>query len=475
MKSPIISTIIVLICYNIPATAQIVLNRQQCREMALEYSETLQLSQNQHEQAVLSKKIAKSAFFPKIEASGTYLYKPDALEYSLEGGYLPTYLPDADGDGIPDPNIVLSPDGTPVLDAGKNPVFNMYAFLPDINLNIGLEGVTMAGLTIQQPLYAGGKIRTANKMAKTGIDIAGLQVEKSRAEVLAQTDEAFFRLVSLSAKKKAAIHYQTLLDSLTSNIQAAVNEGMATKNDLLKVQVKRNEALLMVQKATNGETLARMNLCRIIGLPLQADISISPEQNDTIFKPQLIETEASPDGRPEYQLLNKAIEIKKYESRITKAGMLPEIGVSAGYHYFVGMELNGMDSDEFSFMALASVKIPIFHWFEEQNKLSKAKLQEQAAQLQLEETEKLIALEIAQAKYNLQDALKRFELTQTALEQATENLETSQQQFEEGLETLVNLLEAQAQWQEALSNHIDAQTSVKLMETKFLKAMGKLN
>lgn len=39
--------------------------------------------------------------------------------------------------------------------------------------------------------------------------------------------------------------------------------GMASTNDLLKAQVKENEAELLVSKATNGLALSSMNLCRV--------------------------------------------------------------------------------------------------------------------------------------------------------------------------------------------------------------------
>jgi outer membrane protein TolC len=462
-----------LILSNFTVASQVKLDRDKCREMALEYSRQLQLSQNQKEQALLDRKIAKAGYLPKFSASGTYLYEPDALEYSLEGGYLPTYIPDDQGNM--QPNIMQNPvTGQPVTGPDGNPVFNMYALMPDININVGLEGVTMAGVEVQQPVYMGGKIRAANKLAKAGVDIANLQVEQTVAEVLLKTDEAFYQLIAVKSKKTAAKQYKTLLDSLVSNIKAGMEEGMATRNDLLKVQVKRNDAILMVQKAQSAEKLAAMNLCRIIGLPLQSDISVSTPQKDSLLSVKLTETENNISRRPEYQMLSKVIDIKEYEAEMARAEMLPEVGISAGYHYFGGLELNGRGTDEMSFMALASVKIPVFKWFEERNKLTKAKLQSRAAGLDLEETEKLLQLEIAQAKFNLEDAVKRYELTLTALEQAKENLETSRQQYEEGLETLVNLLEAQAQWQEAQSEHIDARTSVKLAETKYLKAIGEL-
>ena len=59
-------------------------------------------------------------------------------------------------------------------------------------------------------------------------------------------------------------------------------------------------------------------------------------------------------------------------------------------------------------------------------------------------------------------------------EQAKENLRVSEDQYEVGMENLTNLLEAQAQWQQAWSEWVDAKAALKLCESEYLKAIGKL-
>ena len=59
-------------------------------------------------------------------------------------------------------------------------------------------------------------------------------------------------------------------------------------------------------------------------------------------------------------------------------------------------------------------------------------------------------------------------------EQAKENLRVSEDQYEVGMENLTNLLEAQVQWQQAWSEWVDAKATLKLCESEYLKAIGKL-
>lgn len=86
----------------------------------------------------------------------------------------------------------------------------------------------------------------------------------------------------------------------------------------------------------------------------------------------------------------------------------------------------------------------------------------------------LMRLEIAGNRFKLKDAQTRIQLTRTALVQAEENLKITTNQYEVGMENLTNLLEAQAQWQQAWSDWVEAKTQLKLSETEYLQSIGLL-
>ena len=54
----------------------------------------------------------------------------------------------------------------------------------------------------------------------------------------------------------SAQKYKAVVNELVRNLTDAYETGMASRNDLLKAQVKLNEAELMLQKAENGKDLA---------------------------------------------------------------------------------------------------------------------------------------------------------------------------------------------------------------------------
>lgn len=453
-------------------SAQVLLNQQQCRDLALENSKQMGIARTGRDKALYMRKAYRADFFPRLSVSGLGFYNQEKYSYKLKGGYLPTYVPDAEGHL--QPNVVVNPStGKPVIGPDGTPLFQEYAFLPDIGIRLGMRGVYLAGIQLEQPLYMGGKIREAHEMAKIGEEVATVTIRLNRSEVLLETDKAYWQLVRVQEQVNAARAYLKVVGELLQNLKNAEQVGMAIRNDVLKVQVRYNEALLLLQKAENGQVLSRMDLCRLVGLSLHTDIRTRDTLPETAM-PGIWDLPGSVEGRPDYTLLKYETDVKNRQIRLTHADYLPQVGISVGYGYGGGIELNGERDANASFNAMASVKIPLFYWGEGRNKIKAAQADEEISRLNLEKSVQLMELEITAARFNITDALTRIEMSRNALKEAAENLRISRNQYEVGLENLTNLLEAQAQWQQARSQWVDAKAELQLSETRYLKAIGRL-
>jgi len=220
--------------------------------------------------------------------------------------------------------------------------------------------------------------------------------------------------------------------------------------------------------------LSGMNLCRIVGVDLMSELTVRDSLGEGIVS-GLWEEGDNITGRPEYNMLERQIELKEKEVALTRSDFLPQLGVSASYGYSDGITLNGKSDGIASFAALASLKIPIYHWGEGRNKVKAMKAEEEMVRLKKEETEQMMQLEVARARYNVEDAATRVRLTRRSLSQAEENLQVSKNRFEVGMETLTNYMEAQAQWQKAWSDWIEAKAELRVNETYYLKSTGRLS
>lgn len=410
------------------------LSMEQCRDMALTTSEELKQADNRLRQAELDDRIAATARLPKIEGSAT-------------GAYV---LPDIEMTGM----------------------------------ELAMRGAYMAGLTLTQPIYTGGKISAGRQMARLGRQIADQQLRMTRMDVLVDADNAYWSYIAVRRKVRMLESYSTQMDTIYKQTSSAVAAGMAIENDLLRIEAKRTEIEYQLQRARNGADLCRMALCNVIGAPL--DTAIEP--TDTTFNiesPTAMSLDIA--RRPEVGLLEKQIDVNMQRIRDARSEMLPTVGLSAGYSYYGNIKLKGFAdmgngttvpyTQEFRDgigIAMLAVKIPIFHWGESRKKLHKARYELDNSQLELQRNMRLMSIEAQQAVQNVEDGYRMIHTAESGLRQAEENLRVMRNRYAAAMSPLTDLLDAQSQWQQAQSNLIEAQTQYMIYRTDYLRATGQL-
>ena len=442
--------------------AQQKLTVEMARDMALKNNKQVAIASENREIAKNSVKVYRANFLPKFSATGNYLLTTASLEKKIDAFHLPTFVPDATGQLVP--NILTTVDGIPV--------FKEYAYFPGMDLSLKPNGTYITGLSVEMPIYVGGKISSAYKMSKIGVEMARLNETKTQNEVILLADQAYWTYVETLELEKTAQMYIDLVKQLEKDVTNLYNVGMVPRNDLLKVQVKLNEIELQLLRAENGVRLSKMNLCHVVGLPLNSDITVDQELGCDAKKdfpmPNLF-------SRPEYELLSKQIEIKEQQVQIVKSDFLPRLGIAGSMNYANGLKLNdNMLLDNTALSAVVSVSIPVFHWGEGRNKVRNAISEKKLASLQRDELAEKMELEIQKTLHEFNEAEARVRLTKNSLNQAEENLRESRDRYQLGLEKLSDLLEAQAMWQKARSEMISANSAYKIAETSYLKAAGRI-
>lgn len=419
---------------GVMAQSRLELSQARCREMALSQSEELQQADNRLRQAELDRKIAMTAYLPKVEGSAT-------------GAYV---LPDLDMMGM----------------------------------EMRMRGVYMAGINLTQPIYTGGKITTGKRLARIGEEAAGEQRRMTRMDVLSEADNAYWTYIAVGRKVRMLESYCAQMDTLYRQVSTALAAGMATENDLLRIEAKRSDIRYQRQKAQNGADLCRLSLCRIVGV--DSDTQIEPlDTLIVITKPGQLTADIN--TRPELSLLEKQIDANRQQMRMAKADLLPTVGLTAGYTYFGNIKLNSMIdmgngtmipyTQEFRDglgVAMLAVKIPIFHWGESRKKVHKARYELLNSELELQKNTRLLDIQVQQAIRNVEDGYRMVQTAEVGLQQADENLRIMRNRYAVSMSPLTDLLDAQSQWQQAESNLIEAQTQYKIYETEYLRATGRL-
>lgn len=414
------------------ASAQQSLTLEQCRQMALENNKRIAIAARDKERADLITGAARTNYLPRLSAEGSALFSHSDTRMSLQL------------------------DGLPPMDF-------------DLNIN----RIYMADLNIEQPIYTGGKITSGYRMSQVGSDIAELNKALTEDEVLLETDNAYWLCVQARELQLSALQYKETVDEFYRVVKNACDAGMKSQNDLMKVQVQLNQADLQLHRAENGVRFSRMNLCNIIGLDLQSDISLSETFAESHVE---INPNASVFSRPEYAMLDKQIELKKYEKQYVRSDFLPQIGIMGSYGYIHGAKFNNeqLFGNKPSFSAMVSIKIPLFSWGEGTKKVRAVEREIQMAQLQRDDLGQKMELELQQAINSYNEGVLEVRLTQKALAQSEENLRISRDNYDVGMETISDYLEAQTIWRNAQAEHITAKAKLEIRKTEYLKASGNI-
>lgn len=461
-----------------------ILTLDQCRQMALEHNHKILVADEHSKAAEALKKSAKTQFLPSINASGLYLRTNKKFSLLSEDLLIPvvpyTSIDQTTGNfnSTQDPTntYVFNSSGEIVRDADGNPVFENYAWIPKDDAKFGSKNVYTAGVTLTQPIFMGGKIRETYRIAKAGERVASANEDAERSDVLYKTEEDYWRVVAVTEKVKLVNSYIELLEKLSTDLQNYYDEGIIIKNDLLKVKVKLNEAQLNLIKAQNGQSLSKMALCQQIGLPLSQKIELA-DSLIADMKPIIQQnyTDSALANRPELEALNQTISIAKSGVNIMKSRYMPNIGLTANYMFYNPNPYNGFN-EEFGgdWSVGVAVNIPIFHWNDRGHTLRAARSEQRVAELKLDEAKELISLQVQQAVYKLNESIKKVELSQENLKQAEENLKVTQDGFDTGRLKTSDVLEAQAMWQDAYSELIDARMEYRLNLVNLRKVTGAL-
>ena len=147
--------------------------------------------------------------------------------------------------------------------------------MPDMDMmgmELRMRGTYMAGISLTQPIYAGGKIMAGKRLARIGKESAGEQLRMARMDVLVEADNAYWTYIAVERKVRMLEGYCARMDMLRRQVDAALAAGMATENDLLRIEAKYSEVRYQLQKVRNGSDLCRLSLCRVIGAELDTEI-----------------------------------------------------------------------------------------------------------------------------------------------------------------------------------------------------------
>lgn len=485
-----------LTAFALEGQAQQVLSLDSCRAMALRNNKSLSASRLQLDMARYTSKAAKTKYLPHVSALGGYeltsreislLSKDQKSALSNAGtnttGALHENLAGALGNlaqqGVITPDQASSLGdmfgqvgskigeavnhvGEKLVDALKTDTKQMYAL----------------SVMLTQPLYMGGAITAANKMAAISEELAQNNIEASTQSTLHSIDKAYWTVVSVKNKKRLAESYLAVVKKLDDDVKKMIREGVATKADGLKVAVRVNEAEMQLTQADNGLALSKMLLCQLCGLDVDTDIMLADEDAENLAamgNDQPVDREVAMENRPELKMLQNSVDMSRQATRLVRAAFLPQVVMTGGYLATNPNVYNGFERKLSGVWNVGvMVRVPLWNWMEGSYKVRASKIATSIVELEKDDIREKIELQVSQSQFKVKEANHRLTMATKNVENAEENLRCANLGFKEGVLQTTDVMAAQTAWMQAQSQKIDAEVDVKLSQVNLKKALGVL-
>lgn len=421
MKKVIYICIAMLSLTTTAVSAQQLYSLQECCQMALEQNAQMKVAANKTMIAKQEKNEAITNFLPSVSLTGGAMKADDGLVQIPMGGETMSMLDE------------------------------------------GLYGGAMLSL----PIFAGGQIYNANKMATLGMELSELQLRQTTNEVTLTVSQYYWNIVILNEKLQTLQRVESLLDKICSDVTVAVDAGVKNRNDLLQVELRRNETKSAVIDVENNIKVCKMLLAQYIGVEMDG-FDVQSAVSDELRSPEYlyVNHDESLSSTVEYQLLSKSVDASKLERRLNKGQFLPTVALNGGYLYndFMGPSQN-------SFVGMVSVSIPI-SW-KAPSSVRKYKYRHQNAVTEFNNGSEQLLIRMQKAQIDLSNAYQQALIARNSIEQSEENLRLNEQYYKAGTSSMSDLLEAQQLFQQSRDKYAEAYSKYEISKTEYLQATGR--
>ena len=436
------------------------LTLEQCIDLAMQNNSSVLNAGLDVAAARAQKQEAVAEYFPKVSVNALAFYAFDPL-LELE---------------ISD--ILGESDFTSTIQNMLDTYASQYGFSSYYST---LKKGVSASVSVVQPVFAGGRIITGNRLARIGLEAAELQQKIELRTTAEEIESGYWQILSLEEKLRCMDEVGTMLDTLYRDVLSASGAGLALETDLLRVRLKINELNSGRTRLKNGLRLAKMDFFNSIGVrynPYSTFNCDSVPYIDDIRLADNIPELKSPDNyyrtaeevaaaQEETRLLELSVESKCLEKRLAIGETLPQIAVGASYGYN-----NVIDKGSMNGLVFGMVQIPISDWGKTARKIQRLDAQVRKAENDRDYLHRQLVLQVHKLWMDLTAAWEQLQVSGENADMTRTLLSQMQAQYSAGMVPVSDLLQVQTLYAQAESDLLDRKIAYRNALAAYL---GKIN
>jgi outer membrane protein TolC len=331
-----------------------------------------------------------------------------------------------------------------------------------------------AQVTLSQILFDFGKTFAATDVARAQAEVARLDAEIQKDQIILATKEGYFNL--LLAKRLVAVNEEAVARAELNrrNAKGFFEVGTRPKIDVVRAEVDVANAQVSLIQARNAVSLARVALNTAMGIAVDAPTEVTDILS---FEPYVVDqSQLVPEAlrqRPEYQRVNAVVTSADASVRQAFRNFFPDISGQGQYGGTFRTPRRPLDDLAETWTLGLTLNWSIFDGGSKIARYEEAKKTVESGRAQVKALELTLSQEVVQSSLNLNETRERIGAAQKAVESAEENFRLARGRFDAGVGTIIELTDAQLALTQAQATQAQALADYRIAIARLERALGR--
>jgi outer membrane protein len=403
-------------------------------KLGIANSKTLKLSQSKIDQAVSQYKQAKDKALPT--ASASFLYTRAQIPANTL----------AFGD-------------------------NTFSLPKSANANLGT-------VSADELIWGGGKMRLAQQSTDLLVKISKLDVDKDKEDITIDIISEYYNLYRILQSQGVVVENLKSVDQQIHQSQRFFEQGLVTKNDVLRFQLQRSNIELNGIDLESNRKIVNYNLNVLLGLPEDTKININQLPTPTnAVAPFQNYLDTAMANRKELKQLGLRTEVAETNIKSIRADRSPKLSASAAA-YYLDIAANPLPTHN-NYVTPLTLGLSLSWNFStlwtNKNKESEARIQRDQVIINKNIEVDNVKDDVNKSYQNYIAAMNKINLLQVSIDQATENNKLQESKYQNSTGTVTDRVDAQSLLYQAEINLELAKAEAGLAYYNLIKSTGTLN
>jgi len=333
-------------------------------------------------------------------------------------------------------------------------------------------------VSLNEPIFAGGKYKYARESTDMLTKVSRLDADKDKDEITYDIINSYYNLYKVLQSKKVVDSNLKSIDQQIHQSQRFFDQGLVTKNDVLRFQLQRANVELNGIDLESNRKIINYNLDILLGLPETTQINIDQiKEADRQVGPLSGYIDTAMMSRQEVQQLVLQSKIAETNIKSVRANQLPTLAASFGT-YYVDANINPLPKSG-NYITPITAGLT-FAWnfsslWTNKNKVSEARIQRDQVSINQGIIADNIRRDVNNSYENYRAAINKIKLLQTSIDQASENNNILTSKYKSNIASATDRADAETLLYQAQINLELAKADAGLAYYTLLKSTGKLN